>query len=78
MSIVIGISAAVSAFATFVIGILTWRNYIMYKEQQQKFNDLLEGIVIATLLSNPNKGVWEDSKTSFLREYKGKTQIFKE
>lgn len=92
MGIVIGLSAVVSALAAILIGVFTALNYKIYKqlqkkqeeqqqkqeEQQQKFNDLLEAIVIATLVSNPNKGVWEDAKKSFLQGYKGETQIFKE
>lgn len=85
MSFVVGLSVVVSALATVGIFLFTRLNLMIYKElqkkqeeQQQKFNDLLEAIVVATIVSTPNIGVKKDIKRNFLREYKGKAKIFKE
>ncbi len=83
MSFIVGLSVVVSALATAGIFLFTGLNFLIYKElqkkqedQQQKFNDVLEGIVIASLIS-PNEGAYPSRKGIFLQEYKGKAQIFK-
>ncbi len=86
MTILVGISTLITALATIGICIFTWLNYCLYKEikknseeQQQRFNDLFEGIIIATLLSGPSSyGAFNDCKKQFLNQYKGKSKIFTE
>jgi len=86
MNTLIVVSTSFSALATIGIFIFTLINYRMYqkikkenKEQQQRFNDLFEGIIIATLLSGPSSyGAYRECKNRFFKEYKGKTKIFKE
>lgn len=86
MTIVVAIGSLVTAAATVGIFLFTRKTYDLYqmlhknqKEQEQRFNDLFEGIVIATLLSGPSSyGAYKDCKKQFLQEYKGKTGIFKE
>ena len=85
MDALLGWSTLVMALATVGIFLFTWLNYRMYvrmkegnEEQQRRFNDLLEAIVIATILSGPSSwGQFTEAKTKFLREYKGHTQVFK-
>jgi hypothetical protein len=80
------VSMFVEAVAMVVIAVFTWLNYKMYvklqereEQQQQRFQDLLEGNIIATLISGPSStGEYKgEAKKLFLEEYKGKTEIFK-
>ena len=49
-----------------------------HDEEQQRFGDLMEAMVIATLLSAPSVvGPYATNKDTFLKQYKGQTQIFK-
>jgi membrane protein insertase Oxa1/YidC/SpoIIIJ len=84
MNWIVALSTAATALATVGMAVFTWLNYRMYREmqrkqaeQQQRFNDLFEGIVIATLLSGPTAyGDYDKLKKTFLKEYKGTTTIF--
>ena len=88
MNTVIVVSTAVSAFATIGIFLVAWLNIRMYKtlqekhgEEQERFQDLLEAMVIATLLTGPGHrtgNYFENGKRYFRNSYKGKTLIFKE
>lgn len=79
-------SSFVAAGATVRMLIFTWLNYRMYREiearndqQQQHFEDLLQAVVIATLLSGPSSyGAYADCKKTFQKEYKGTTPVFRE
>jgi len=72
------------ALATIGIFWFTRLTYNLYRdmqkkqqEQEEKFNDLLEALVIATILSGPSStGAFGNAKTTFLQEYKGNTKIF--
>ncbi len=85
MNTAIVASAVISAVATFLIFIFTWLNYRMYRkiqvgheEERQRFEDLLQALVIATLLTAPSvQGPYTTNKQTFLSEYRGKTPIFK-
>lgn len=63
-----------------------WRNYKLYeqerdqaKQQQKDFEDLLEAIVISTLISGPSStGDLDKAKNAFKENYKGQRQIFKD
>jgi len=82
------ISTCVASVATLGILIFTRLTYKLYRSMQQKqeeqehrFNDLLEAIVIATLLTGPGHNTsnyFENGKRYFMQAYKGKTNIFKE
>ena len=86
MNAILVLSTLVTAMATVGICVFTRQTYRLYntlhekqKEQDRRFNDLFEGIIIATLLSGPSSyGAYRDCKKQFLQEYKGATQIFKE
>lgn len=86
MNILVLLATAVTAIATVGIFFFTKQTYALYRdlqrkheEQDRRFNDLFEGIVIATLLSGPSSyGAYKDCKKQFLQEYKGNTPIFKE
>ena len=85
MNTAIVASATISAVATVVICFVTCLNYRMYQkiqakhdEEQQRFGDLMEAMVIATLLSGPSVvGPYATNKDTFLKQYKGETKIFK-
>jgi hypothetical protein len=85
MNTAIVASATISAVATVVICFVTCLNYRMYQkiqakhdEEQQRFGDLMEAMVIATLLSGPSGyGDYSNCKKNFSGEYKGETKIFK-
>lgn len=86
LNILVALGTLVTAAATVGIFLFTLQTYKLYEtmqtkqaEQDQRFNDLFEGIVIATLLSGPSSyGAYKDCKKQFLQEYKGKTAVFKE
>ena len=79
------ISICITAFATAGILVYARFNYKLYEKinqkneaQHQRFADLFEGYIIATILSGPSStGHFDTAKTKFLDEYKGKTIIFK-
>jgi hypothetical protein len=49
------------------------------RQIQNRFQDLFEGIVIATLMSGPNGTTFLGAqKAGFLKEYRGQTSIFRE
>lgn len=74
---------AVAAVAMLWIG---WLNYKLAKrvqdqsEQQQKdFSDLMEAIVISSLLSGPSStGAFDQAIKAFKEKYQGQRQIFKD
>lgn len=86
MNTLVAVGTIVTAAATVGIFLFTRETFRLYQilqqrqeDQAQRFNDLFEGIVIATLLSGPSSyGAYKDCKKQFLQEYSGKTEIFKE
>ena len=82
MEIISGVMC-LSSIGMFWVG---WRNYELYKqaqkkaEQQQKdFEDLLEAIVISTLISGPSSyGALPTAIKAFESNYLGNRKIFKD
>lgn len=78
MNIMIGWSAMVSAIATVGIMFLTIMNYLIYRktiEQQKKTDDLINALIVATLMNR--KENFTDVKMLFEKLYPGKTRVFK-
>lgn len=81
METIIVISSVITALATLAIAIATYWNYQIVSEMrkeserdQEKFDDLLEALVVATLSSSAKPEV---SKYDFEMNYTGKTPILK-
>lgn len=92
MTVLMVIGTLVTAAATAGIFFFTKQMYSLQKEltskqedlqkkqedQEQKFHDLLEALVIATIISGPSStGGFDNAKAKFIEEYKGKEKIFK-
>jgi len=80
--IISSIVSSVAAVGIFVVSFLNYKIYISAKEnkesQENKFNDLLEALIISTILSGPSStGQFNNAKAKFLEEYIGDTVIFK-
>jgi archaellum component FlaG (FlaF/FlaG flagellin family) len=86
MNILMVIGTLIMAVATAGICFFTKQTYKLSKnlqqkqdEQDQKFRDLLEALIIATILSGPTAtGGFNDAKQKFLQQYRGTTKIFKD
>jgi|GEM_PF-6897603 len=83
MNILIVIGTFITAAATAGIFFFTKQTYKLSQnlqqkqdEQDQKFRDLLEALVIATILSGPTAtGGFNDAVKMFHQKYRGKTKI---
>lgn len=81
---------AISSALMFVTSVgmywVGWRNYKLYEQaqqqadqQQKNFEDLLEAMVISTLISGPSStGGFEGAIVAFKSKYLGNRKIFKE
>jgi len=86
MNILMVIGTLIMAAATVGICFFTIQTYKLSKnlqqkqdEQDQKFRDLLEALVIATILSAPTATeAFNNAKQKFFHEYRGATKIFKD
>jgi len=74
------LSVVVTAIATLVIGLFSYRTYQVYtsireimSRSQTETRDLYEAIVIATLVSAPS---FEKAINNFSSRYKGDTKLF--
>lgn len=76
----------ITAIASVVMVGVGWINYKLYKQSQEQakqqkkdFEDLLEAIVISTIISGPSStGGLETAIKAFKSKYKGERYIFKE
>ncbi|MCH7974857.1 MAG: hypothetical protein IH949_13430 [Bacteroidetes bacterium] len=67
----------ISSASTFGIFLFTYLSYKTYKKTEEKFNDLLQALVIATILSaNSDPTQFQVFKKKFLENYSGKHSIF--
>lgn len=67
----------VSSISTFGILLLAYVNYLSNKKSEEKFNDLLQALVVATILSaNSDPQRFTGFKEKFLENYTGRHRIF--
>ena len=77
---VIALSALVTAVATLAIACNAYATSKMMKKTESERNDLYLALVISNLLCSPsmdNSRLYPAAKEAFIRDYTGKTPIFK-
>lgn len=80
-TIITAISTAVIAGFAVSNFILAYRIKKLSERQQSEFSDLLQGLIVATVISSgrmPDDIQVQQNKIYFNRNYSGKTQIFTE